>query len=174
MELAGLDGLLLRMRAKARIDNFPIEARRVFRGLEHDGMLSDAGRAEIIRNAAHRDDKRIVCKGSFRCDLLALVVKRGRQMNFAVFAVEPDHFAEAKPKIVPVGVREIVDLMLRGIHAAGGDFMKQRLPEMGAGTLDQRNPRLALGRQTVAKARYELQSPGPSAHDDNMVQIALA
>ena len=61
--------------------------------------------------------------------------------------------------------------MLRGIHTAGGDFMKQRLPEMGAGTLDQRNPRLALGRQTVAKARYELQSPGPSAHDDNMVQM---
>jgi hypothetical protein len=45
---------------------------------------------------------------------------------------------------------------------------------MGAGTLDQRNPRLALACQTVAKARYELKSPGPPAHDDNMVQIAFA
>jgi hypothetical protein len=94
-------------------------------------------------------------------------------MNFAAFAVEPNHFAKAKPEIVPVGMREIVDLMLGGIHAAGRDFMKQRLPEMGPGTLDKRNASLALGRQTVAKARYEFKSPGSSAHDDNMVQIAL-
>jgi hypothetical protein len=52
--------------------------------------------------------------------------------------------------------------------------MKQRLPEMGAGTLDQRNPRLALSRQTVAKARYELKPPGASAHHNNLVQIAFA
>ena len=136
-------------------------------------MLSDTRRAEIVRHAAYRDDKRIVGKGSLRRDLLALVVKRGRQINFAVLAVEPDHFAEAKPEIVPVGVREIVDLVLGGIHAAGGDFMKQRLPEMGPGTLDQRNPRLALGRQTVAKARYELEPSGASADDDNMVQIVF-
>jgi hypothetical protein len=64
--------------------------------------------------------------------------------------------------------------VLGSIHAAGGDFMKQRLPEMGAGTLDQRNPRLALGRQTVAKARYELKPPGASAHHNNLVQFAFA
>jgi hypothetical protein len=63
--------------------------------------------------------------------------------------------------------------MLRGIHAAGGDFVKQRLPEMGPGTLDQRNPRFAFARQTVAKARYKLKSPGSPTHDDYMVQIAF-
>src|SRR5207248_6107636 len=73
MELAWLDGPLLRMRTKARIDYLSIEPRRVFRSLEHDGMLSDARRAEIVRHTAHRDDKRIVGKGSLRCDLLALV-----------------------------------------------------------------------------------------------------
>jgi len=63
--------------------------------------------------------------------------------------------------------------VLGGIHAAGGDFVKQGLPEMGPGTFDQRNPRFALGCQTVAEARYELESSGPSTHDDNMVKIAF-
>ena len=174
MELARLDGLLLRMRTKACIDNFPVEACRLVRRLQHDGMLSDARRTKIVGHAAHCDHEGIVGKGALRRNLLTIVVKRRRKMNFAIFPVNAYHFPEAKSEVVPVSVHKIVYLMLSYVHAARGNFMKQRLPQMRAGTLDQRNRCLASSSKAVAEAGRQFESPRSAPYNDNMVEIAIA
>ena len=95
-------------------------------------------------------------------------------MNFAIPPVDARHFAKAKPEVVPMGVSEIVDLVLGGIHAAGGDFMKQRFPKMTAGAFDERDPCLTLARETVAKTRHEFEASGSTPDDDDMMEIAFA
>src|SRR5207248_5413020 len=67
---------------------------------------------------------------------------------------------------MPVGLRQIVDLMGGDIHAPGGNFVKLRLPHVRALSLDQRDVELSLASVFVAQARRKLQSAG-SATDDH-------
>ena len=60
VKLAGAHRSRLRLRPQERIEQPPIEARRLRRGLQWHRMACHAGRAEIIGDAADRDDQRVV------------------------------------------------------------------------------------------------------------------
>ena len=93
-------------------------------------------------------------------------------MDQAPGAIEADHFAEPVAKAVPIGLGEIIQLMLRDVHAAGGDFVEQRLPQMRARLLDQRDVGAAAPPERVAEPRRELEPAGPAADDDDAVKVA--
>jgi hypothetical protein len=50
----------LRIRANARVDESMVEPHRLLGCLERDGILAHPRRTEIIRNAADRDDQRVI------------------------------------------------------------------------------------------------------------------
>src|SRR5204863_4691517 len=76
---------------------------------------------------------------------------------------------------MPVGLRQIVDLMGGDIHAPGGNFVKLRLPHMRALSLDQRDVELFLAAVLVAQAGRKLQSAGSASddHDPGFSQLRL-
>src|SRR5262249_60736048 len=102
-------------------------------------MLSHARRAEIVALAANGDDKRIVMKSPPWRHFMAFLVAVGSQLNFASLPVQPDHLADAVVEVVPMRLREIVDLVHSKIHGSGRDLMQERLPQMGARFVDQRD-----------------------------------
>src|SRR5262245_66558867 len=102
-------------------------------------MLSHARRTEVGALAANGNDERVVNKSPPWSHFLALLVEVGGQLNFTPLSIEADHLANAVTKVVPVRLREIVDLVHRKIHASGSDFMQKRLPQVGARFVDQRD-----------------------------------
>jgi len=58
------------------------------------------------------------------------------------------------------------------IHAAGGKFMEQWLPEMGARAINERDQRLAAPAQHVAEARGELHPSRSAADDYDLMRIS--
>ena len=128
MQLAGLDRFALRLGPQAGVDQAMVKPHRLFRGFERNREFRRAGRAEIIGHAADRDDKRVIGNAAGSRDLAAFLVIGRPEPNHFRRAVEADHFAEMVAKMVPMGLREIVELVLGRVHAAGGDRMQQRLP----------------------------------------------
>ena len=103
----------------------------------------------------------------------ALLVELGGEVHHAAGAVEADHLAQAKPEAVPIGLGEIVELVAGHVHAAGGDFVEQRLPQMGARLLDQGDVGAAGPAERIAEARDQLEPAGAAAdHDDAMQVVA--
>ena len=128
MQLAGLNRLALGLGPEARVDQPMVKSHRLFRGLERNGEFRRSRRAEIVGHAADSDDQRVIGNAARRRDLSALLVISRAEPNGLARAVEPDHFAEVIAKMVPVALREIVQLVLGRVHAASGDDMQERLP----------------------------------------------
>ena len=82
-------------------------------------------------------------------------------------AVEADQLADAVAEMVPVGLGQIVQRVVVEVHAAGGDLVQQRLPQMGARLVDQRDLGLAALAQLVAEAGHQLEPAGAAADDDD-------
>ena len=125
----------------------------------------DAGGAEIVAAAADRQHQDVVGDGALGRDQAALLVMGGAEENVPGLAVEPDQLADAVVEMVPVRLGEIVQGMVVQVHAAGGDLVEERLPQMGAGPVDQRDVGLAPPAQLVAQLRDQLQAAGAAAHD---------
>jgi len=85
-------------------------------------------------------------------------------------AVEADHLADAVAEVVPVRLRQKVELVMAEIHAAGGDLVQQRLPQMGARAIDQRDLGAVARAQPVAQPGRKLQPAGAATDDDNAVR----
>src|SRR5208283_5786257 len=84
------------------------------------------------------------------------------------------HLAKVVAKVVPVALREIVQLMLGRIHAAGRHHVQKRLPQMRAAPLDQRNLGEAPLAERVAEMGGELEARGAAADDHNSVWMVFA
>ncbi len=63
MQLFGPQGFLLSVGSYAGIDQAPVKEFGVFRCFETERVLFDAGCAEIVGNAAYRDNERVVGNG---------------------------------------------------------------------------------------------------------------
>ena len=99
-----------------------------------------------------------------------LVVELGVELHHPARAVEPDHLAVAEPEAVPVGLGEIVELVPRHVHAAGGNFVQQRLPQMGARLVDERDLGAVAAPELIAEASDELEPAGAAADHDDTVE----
>jgi hypothetical protein len=56
---------------------------------------------------------------------------------------------------MPIGLGQIVELVPGHVHASGSDLVQKRLPEVGAGFLDERDIRLSATPEPIAQARYQ-------------------
>ena len=106
-----------------------------------------------------------------RRDLPPVLVLHRAELKLFGGAVQADHLAVAVGEMVPVRLRQIVQLVLRPPQAAGGDRVQQRLPQMRAGLLDQRDLRLAALAERVAELGHQFQPAGAASGDDDVVQF---
>ena len=103
-------------------------------------------------------------------DLAAAIVMDRRKLDLPVRAVEPLHPSQPELKVVPARLKQIVQLVVVEVHAAGRDLVQQRLPQVRARLVDQRDQCLLAFAELVAQARGELEAAGASADDDDSVQ----
>src|SRR6476620_4318133 len=87
-------------------------------------------------------------------------------MDLALATIESDHLTDAVLKMVPMRLRQKIDLMHAKIHAAGRDFVQQRLPQMSTRLVDQGDIRPLPASQRVAEPRDKFQ-PASTAADNN-------
>ena len=135
-------------------------------------MLLDARRAEIVGDAADRDHQRVVRIARTGVIGRPSSSNLAARFTIAARAVEADHLAVAKPEAVPVGLGEIVELVPGNVHAAGGDFVQQRLPQMGARLVDERDLGAVAPAELIAEASDELEPAGAAADHDDAVEVA--
>ena len=86
--------------------------------------------------------------------------------------IQAVHAPETELEVMPARLIQIVQLVVVQVHAAGRDLMQQRLPQMRARLVHQRDQRLAPLAQLVAQAGGELEAAGAAADDDDAVKSA--
>gem|GEM_PF-237435 len=133
-------------------------------------MLLDAGHAKVARQAPDGDDERVVGEGAGGRHLPTLVIEKGRDLDQPLRAVDASQLADTVAEPVPVRLRQIIELVQAEVHAAGGDFVQQRLPQVGARLIDERDRRLPSPAELVAEPRCKLQSARTAADYDDLVQ----
>src|SRR5690606_8644632 len=102
--------------------------------------------------------------------LVAVGIEEGRELHLPGGAVEADQLADAEAEVVPVRLREVADLVLAHVHAAGGDLVQLGFPDMGAGAVDQGDLCLAAASERVAESSGELEPAGAAADDDDAMR----
>ena len=171
VELAGADRAGLGVGAQAGVDQASVEAAGLFGGLERDGELGGAGGAEIVGDAADRHDERVIGDAGGGGDLAACFVMGGAEEEALIRAVQAGDVAEAVGEMMPVGLGEVVELVVGAREAAGGDGVQEGFPEMGAVALDEGDAGLAAAAERVAELGDELESGGPAPGDDDVREI---
>ena len=173
VQLARADGRVLVLRAKARVDQAVVESAGLLGGFQRDGVFRRAGRSEIVGDAADGDDQRVVGDRRLRADFASFAVLRCGEVDGLGGAVEADHFAVAIAEMVPMRLRDVIEFVLGAAQAPRGDGMQQRLPDVGAAAVDERDPRAVLAAEAVAELRRQLQSGGAAADNDDMVESVV-
>jgi len=74
MELARAYRIVLCLRTQAGVQQAPVAARRLRRGLQRHRVLSDPRRSEIVRDAADRDDQDVVAARAWLGEFPALII----------------------------------------------------------------------------------------------------
>jgi hypothetical protein len=166
MKLAGAHRFGLAIGAQARIHQpamKPAGLRHVF---QRHGVFRRTWCAEIIGDAADADHQRVIGHAARRRDLAAFIVEGGADQDLTRLPVNAGHGPEAVGEVMVMRLAQIMKLMPVPIEAAGRHRMQQRLPQMGAGALHQRDLSLAVPGITVTKPSDEFQ-PGRPTADDN-------
>ncbi len=157
------------VRLDAGVDETPVEAVGLGRGLERVGVLHDPGNAEGVRDAADRNHQGVVAQRAPRDDFVAAFVDDRRHGDLAALAIEAFQGAAAEIEMMPARLGEVVELVRVDIHASGGDLVQQGLPQMCLVSIDQRHRGAPAPRERIARAGRELETSRASADDDDMV-----
>ena len=160
----------LRIGADAGIDQPVVEAFGLRRRVEADRVLLRAGCAEIIGAAADGDDQRVVADLALADQQPAIVIVCRCDTHHAAFAVQTGHAAQAETEMMPPRLRQIIEHVLIHIHAAGGDLVQQRFPQMRTRTVDQRHLSLPAAADAVTQTRCEFKPAGAAADDNDVVR----
>ena len=84
-------------------------------------------------------------------------------------AIEPDHLAELIAEMMPVGLSQIVQLVLARVHAARRDGVEKRLPQMRAAFFDEDDLGKTALAEPITEPSDELEPRGAAPdHDDAM------
>ena len=170
MQLAGTHGPGLAVGPKAGVDDAAVEATGLLGRIEGYGMLGRPRRSEVVCDAADRHDQGVVGHVPGRRDLAAVLVMHGAEFQALMGAVETDDLGIGIVEMAPLGLREVVQLVLRSAQAAGGDRMQQRLPKVGSRTIHQGDPRLAGLAQGQAEFSDQFQAGRAAAGDHDVVR----
>src|SRR5882672_1602635 len=102
-----------------------------------------------------------------RCEGVALPIDDRSHLQLALVSVETDHFPEPVAEVMAARLRCVVELVSARIHAARGDLVELRLPQMRPRTIQQLHLRIAALSETVAQTCCELETGCPAANDEN-------
>ncbi len=144
-----------------------LEGLGLFAGVEEAAVLAHAFDAEVVADAAYGDDQGVVAEAARGDDLLAGAVEGGRQLDLATFAVQAHHAAQAVTEVVARALGQVFDLVFVGIEGAGGHFVQQRFPDVGAGGVHQGDVGLAALAELVAQPGGQFQAAGAPADDED-------
>ncbi|MCY1287042.1 hypothetical protein D9M70_360280 [compost metagenome] len=124
-------GVLLGVSAQVVAEQLAMEALRLLAGVEEDAVLGRALGAEIIGGAADRQDQAVVGQLARGHEFAPVLVMGGGQLDDLARAVQPAHAAKLELEVVPLGLGDVVQLVLRGVERTGRHFMQQGFPYMG-------------------------------------------
>ncbi|MCY1423606.1 hypothetical protein D9M71_393220 [compost metagenome] len=124
-------GVLLGVGAQVVAEQLAVEALGLLAGVEEDAVLGRAFGTEVVGGAADRQDQAVV--GQLACghEFAPVLVMGGGQLDDLALAVQPAHAAELELEVVPLGLGDVVQLVLRGVERTGRHFMQQGFPYMG-------------------------------------------
>jgi hypothetical protein len=111
------------LRTQAGVDEPAVESRGFLGCVQADRVLRGAWRAEIIGQAADGQHQSVVRIAARRRHLDAILLDNRSDKHLAPAAVEADHLSGAIMKVVPMGLRQIIELMMAEVHAAGGNLV---------------------------------------------------
>src|SRR5258708_5461946 len=154
------------VRPEARVHQAAMEQVCLPRVVDREGVLPHAGRAEVVRLAADGDHELVVGDAPLGKDPLVLVVAHLRDHDLPRLSVEARQRAEREGEAVPARLREEIELVLVDIHAACGDFVQQRFPQVRTAAIDERDVRACAPAVAIAQPRGELEAARAAAHDD--------
>ena len=129
--------------------------------------LGCPARREPLRR--HHDHERVVVQSATRDDFYAPLVERRRHRDLVARSIETFQGSAAEIEVVPARLGEVVELVRVYVHASCGDFVQERLPQMRFVHVHQGDCGPSLACVTIARTRRELQAPGPSADDDDVM-----
>ena len=134
-------------------------------------MLANAGRTKVVALAADGQDQGVIVETPLRRYLAALLVDARREPNLSAGSIEPNHFPDAVPEVVPVRLRQEIQLVHALIQASRRELVQQRLPQMRAGLVDKRDVRQLVPAELVTKRGSEFEAGGTATDDDNVMKI---
>ncbi|MCY1508031.1 hypothetical protein D9M68_423290 [compost metagenome] len=149
--------------AQVVVEHLAMEAFGLLAGVEEDAVLGGALGAEVVGGAADGDHQAVVLQRTRRHQLDAVLVQRRGQFDAPGGAIQPGEAAELELEVVPFRLGDIVQLILRGVERAGGDFVQQGFPDVREVGVDQGDAGLALSTQGAAETGRELQPAGAAA-----------
>jgi hypothetical protein len=138
-------------------------------------MVCNARRAKVIVLASDGEDQYVIVEAPLWRHLATFAIEIRRNQDLTAVPIDADHFPDPVAEAVPVGLREIVDLVGGNIHAPGSDFVKLRFPHMRAVSLDQRDVEFSLAPVFVPETGRKLQSAGSASdnHDPGFYRLRL-
>ena len=144
------------MGAQEGVHQSAVKAIRLKGVLQGNGKLIHTRGAEGVGLAAHGHHQGVVMKAARLRHNHPLFIMIGCHVNDAGAAINGHHLTNAITEMMPVGLRQVVQLMHIQIHAACGQLMQVRFPKVCAGFFYQGDLRATLFAQGVAQTRDEL------------------
>src|ERR1700751_3428489 len=95
-------------------------------------------------------------------------------MHLFLFAIEPDHLAEAIAEAVPMRLGEVVPLVCARIDAARRYAVQQWLPDMGPGAFHQSDGCPPAPAKAIAEEGDQLQPSRAATHHHDPVLCRIA
>ncbi len=167
VQLAGHERRLLRVRAQASIQQPGAETFGLGGRIERDRMLRSARCSKIVGLAPHRNYEGIVGQDPTRQYFgTGLVIQQRREDQRFACAVESFHPAQLKLEMMPARLGKIIQFVVVLIHAASGDPMQQRFPQMSTRAVNQGDAHATLATEPVTKPGGEFKSARAATDDD--------
>ena len=148
-----------------------MELIRVLAVINKMAVFLNSRNAEVIGHAADGDDQRVIGQRSARDVFLTVFIKAGLGTDLFLDAIYVINPAQPEMEMVPVCLGQIIKFVRVRIQRAGGDFMQQRLPQVGHVRVYEGDPGNAALAQGVTQLCREFQAAGAAADDDNMMWL---
>ena len=153
--------------------DFLIEGIGLATRVDHEAVLVDARRAEVIGTAAHGDDQLVIRQAPACHQLTAIGGIDGGQQDFTCLAVQTAHLARLVGEMSIAGLGQIGGLLLGQIPRSRRNGVQHGLPDMGRIAVHQRHAVYAVAAQ-LAQRRGHLQPGHSSTHHHNARRMGVA
>ncbi|MNE04780.1 hypothetical protein D3C80_973240 [compost metagenome] len=161
-------GLVFGGELQEAVHHAVVEAVRLGGAVQEDAVILDALGVEVVGHRTNRHHQHVVSQFPLVDHQGAALVVDRRQHDAFLVALDVGQAAELEFEAVVLGVGLVAQGVDARIHGAGGHFVQQGLPQVGAVAIHQGDPGLVLLAQLAAQAGRELETAGATAYNDNI------